>query len=208
MTTEALEITIVRHGRTQWNVAGRLQGRTDIPLNDEGRDDARRVAEAVSLQSWQALFTSPLLRAYDTASILGKKIGLEPEVRDCLIERSYGTLEGKSRAQLRQWRAKKGRRSSKVTGMEADSVLRSRALACFNGLAQGHIEGDRVLVVSHGGFINAFLFCISNGKVGSGITQLANGSITRVSWTKAFGWRVISLNDTAHLDRPHGQTDK
>lgn len=201
-----VEIALVRHGRTDWNSAGRLQGRTDIPLSAAGHDDACQVANVVSEETWQALYTSPLARALTTAQIIGERIDLHAQVKECLIERSYGVLEGRTRAELRKWRSARSNKARPIAGMESDKSLRQRALRCLTDLAHTHSMHDRILVVSHGGFINAFLHCISNGRVGSGITQLANGSITRITWTAQAGWRIMSLNDISHIHCPQGQT--
>lgn len=207
MVQTKVEVALIRHGRTDWNTAGRLQGRTDVPLNNAGRADALRVAGALSTEAWHALYSSPLARAATTAQIIGDQLGLRVHVRDCLIERSYGVLEGRSRHELRRRRARQREPAQPIAGMEADPTLRNRAVHCLSTLIQVHIN-QRLLIVSHGGFLNAFLHHISQGRIGTGITQLANGSVTRLTWRPDVGWSVVSLNEAGHLVRPQGQTDR
>lgn len=201
--THTVYVALIRHGRTDWNAQGRLQGRTDIPLNENGRLDALRAAQALATESWHALYTSPLKRAVATAEIIGETLRLEPVIRDCLIERSYGVLEGKVRSRRRRGRRPRRR---PVPGMESETTLTARALECLSTLVREH-PGERIIVVSHGGFINTFLSRISQGQVGRGITRLVNGGITRLKWDPESEWQITSLNESAHLTHPQGPTD-
>ena len=196
---EQMFIACVRHGRTDWNVQRRIQGRTDVPLNDAGRLDAQLTALRLAAESWHAIYTSPLRRAAETARIIGLHLGLVPVSRPCLIERSYGTLEG-TRARGRR---REMRRRVQARGVESDGKLRRRAIACIEGLAGEH-PGRRLIVVSHRAFINALLHVISGGKAGTGITRLANGSICRIARDGQGRWTILSLNETDHLVDPQG----
>lgn len=198
-----VHVALIRHGRTDWNVQGRLQGRTDIPLNAAGRLDALRAAEALAAEAWHAVYTSPLARAYATAEIIGERLGLELQICGCLIERAYGKLEGSVRRGRRRRRT--GRRRA-AAGMESDVALAARAVGCMTDLARRH-PGQRLVVVSHGGLIRMFLYRISHGRVGRGVTKLANGGITRLTWAPERSWRILSVNETAHLASPEGPTE-
>ena len=90
-------LTLIRHGQTDWNLQRLLQGRTDIPLNDTGREQARAVGRelAASGRHWDALVSSPLQRARETARIIGAQLGLAPAGTYAdLAERSFGDAEG------------------------------------------------------------------------------------------------------------------
>ncbi|MGC1503783.1 MAG: histidine phosphatase family protein [Sulfitobacter sp.] len=92
-----IRLALLRHGHTEWNRAGRIQGRTDIPLDDEARQDLSKL----TLPSpWQEadLFASPLIRAADTARIVADK---EPHTDPALIEMNWGAWEGNFGAQMR-----------------------------------------------------------------------------------------------------------
>ena len=95
---------VLRHGQTDWNVELRLQGSTDIPLNDTGRIQARRAAEVLSGRGLTRIIASPLSRALETANIVGAKLGLTPAIDDRLIERNFGQFEGMTIDEVHQHR--------------------------------------------------------------------------------------------------------
>jgi uncharacterized phosphatase len=89
------ELYLVRHGETDWNRQRRIQGLTDIPLNDTGRAQARATGELLARRSWDAVYASPLARARETAAIIAGELGLPgPTLLDALVERNYGDAEG------------------------------------------------------------------------------------------------------------------
>lgn len=198
-------VALIRHGMTDWNLAGKLQGRTDVPLNDIGRRQAKQIATALLTEPWDALYTSPLARAYETAEIIGAILKLEPQIVTALTERNFGRLEGLTRDELN---CKYPDRAREVpAGVESPEALRSRAEHCLSALAGAH-PGGGIVVVSHGAWINAFLYRVSGGKYGTGVTNLSNGGITRVEFHPERGWKILALNLTAHLDYIHGITDR
>jgi broad specificity phosphatase PhoE len=85
---------IVRHGQTEWNALGKLQGHTDIPLNESGRLEAQKLQEEFTDLKFQAAYSSDLLRAKETAQIICKKQNTEVTPCSWLRERYYGPLEG------------------------------------------------------------------------------------------------------------------
>ena len=86
---------LVRHGETDWNRDRRIQGSTDIPLNETGRLQARRTGTLLARRSWDAIITSPLSRAAETAAIIADELGLPaPQIVDAIVERAYGEAEG------------------------------------------------------------------------------------------------------------------
>src|SRR5659263_225716 len=88
-------ICIVRHGETDWNAQGRLQGREDIELNDAGRQQARKIAAYLSGEHWDAVVSSPLKRAYETAQIVAGILSVSDiEVEELITERDYGEASG------------------------------------------------------------------------------------------------------------------
>ncbi len=95
---------VLRHGQTDWNVQARLQGSTDIPLNDTGRAQARLAAELLDGLGITRIVASPLSRALETAQIVGDRLGLEPSIDGRLIERNFGLFEGLTIDQVRQER--------------------------------------------------------------------------------------------------------
>lgn len=90
----------LRHGQTDWNKAGMLQGSTDIALNDYGRDQAKQAAQTFKDHGIKSIIASPLSRANETALIVGRELGLEPVIDKRLIERNFGAFEGLVRQQV------------------------------------------------------------------------------------------------------------
>src|SRR5690242_8696605 len=87
-------LLLVRHGETDWNAEGRLQGQTDRPLNEYGRRQARELAERLAGDGVVAIYASDLSRAKETAEIVGGRLGLPVVVDPDLRERNWGTWEG------------------------------------------------------------------------------------------------------------------
>ena len=88
-------IYLVRHGETDWNLARRIQGSTDIPLNQTGRDQAAVTGALLANRSWDGVYASPLARAYETGEIIARELGLPaPEAVPEVAERRYGEAEG------------------------------------------------------------------------------------------------------------------
>ena len=85
---------LVRHGETDWNAEGRLQGHTDRPLNDYGRTQAKELADRLAGEGADAIDTSDLIRAKATAEIIGERLGLTVVVDPDLREKDWGSWEG------------------------------------------------------------------------------------------------------------------
>lgn len=171
--------SIVRHGQTDWNLNQRIQGRTDIPLNATGRAEAVATAERLQSRRWDAIVTSPLLRAAESARIIAAELGLgEPEVVPALTERHHGAIEGLTFAE-RQHCFPDG---VAVPGLETRSDVIDRVLAALSGLAAGR-AGQSVLVLSHGGIIGTLLRHLTNGDHPRHGEYIANGSVHDFSWS-------------------------
>ena len=89
------DLYLVRHGETEWNRQRRIQGLTDIPLNDTGREQARLTGTLLTRRPITRVVASPLGRARETAQIISAELGLgEPQLHDAFVERNYGAAEG------------------------------------------------------------------------------------------------------------------
>ena len=95
---------VLRHGQTDWNVQMRLQGSTDIPLNETGRAQAHVAAKILAREGITHIIASPLSRALETARIVGAAAGIEPVIDDRLIERNFGQFEGMTIDEVHQHR--------------------------------------------------------------------------------------------------------
>ena len=133
-------LLLVRHGETDWNAERRWQGHTDVPLNARGREQARGLAEQLTAEPLDAIYSSDLSRARETAEIVGGTLGL-PVVTDAdLREIDVGSREGLTAAEAgeRPWDGEPHDRHA------------ARVLAAVKRIAERHPAG-RVLVVAHGG---------------------------------------------------------
>lgn len=131
-------VVLVRHGETDWNVEGRYTGQADVPLNARGREQACRLAADLARESFDAVYTSDLSRARETADILASRLGLDVLVEPDLREIDVGCYEGLTREQ-RQGRAWDG---------EARDEHAARVLGALERIAERH--HGRILVVVHG----------------------------------------------------------
>jgi uncharacterized phosphatase len=161
---------LVRHGETDWNRQKRIQGSTDIPLNDTGREQARITGALLARREWDAIVSSPLSRAFETASIIAAEVGLPaPTTIDSIVERNYGDAEGMTHDEIDA----RFPGDSPVPGRETREAVTERALAALMTLAQEH-DGESVIVVSHGGLIRGVVSAVDPlGKHGS----IRNGSV-------------------------------
>ena len=124
---EATRILAIRHGQTAWNAAARIQGHTDIELDDTGQWQARRVAQALGDEDLQAIYSSDLARARDTAAPLAALHGLPVGIDEGLRERGFGDFEGLSFEQIEaRWpdQALAWRRRDPAFGPRGGEVLR------------------------------------------------------------------------------------
>jgi broad specificity phosphatase PhoE len=134
------ELLLTRHGETDWNRDRRWQGHANPPLNDLGRAQARELAEALHGERLEAIYASDLRRAYETAEIVGARLGLPVTSDPDLREIDVGSWSGLTREQLdgREW-------DGETQERHAERVLRA-----VRRIAEQHPDG-RVLVVTHGG---------------------------------------------------------
>ncbi|WJY27343.1 MULTISPECIES: histidine phosphatase family protein [Sporosarcina] len=169
-------IGFVRHGVTSWNKEGRAQGSTDIPLDEDGVEMARQIADRLSAESWDALYTSPWKRTRRTAELIGEKVPeLDIVTDERLRERAGGLIEGTTEAE-RQAKWGPDWKQLDLQGETHDSVI-TRGMSFVRDMQRLYPDG-RVLAVSHGGFIKRLL---SELLPGTSYTEpLGNTSITIV----------------------------
>ncbi|POH67694.1 histidine phosphatase family protein [Cryobacterium zongtaii] len=172
------KFAIVRHGQTDWNLERRIQGSTDIPLNSTGRAQAAETGLRLSRRHWDAVVTSPLLRAHESARIIAGELDLPaPLVVPELTERHHGQIEGLTFAQ-RQARFPDG---SSVPGLETRQAVLDRVLPALEDVAQTY-AGREVVVVCHGGVIGTLLRYATEGTRPAAGELIPNGSIHEFRW--------------------------
>lgn len=149
-------VLYVRHGQTDWNLQWRRQGRTDIPLNDTGREQAVQCAGQIAIPV-DEIFVSPLCRARETAQIIARQMGYRRPLTllDGLIERSFGRYEGTGvdevpGAFLWNIHSDLNRGLAENEGVETLPALFARVDRCLDRLCADY-AGKTLLLVSHGG---------------------------------------------------------
>ncbi len=172
-------ILLARHGETEWNALGRLQGHTDIPLNEAGRAQARALADRVAAEGLGAVVTSDLARARETGEIVAVALGLgAPAIEPALRERRFGVFEGLTRDECaarhpEAWRAWQDRTGA-PPGAELQDLAIARLAEALARIAAG--EGGPALVVSHGGVMRLWLMHV----LGEVVPLIANATVYAV----------------------------
>lgn len=160
---------LIRHGKTEWNELHRLQGRTDVPLSEAGREMARRAHDACLNVHFDVCYTSPLIRARETAEILlrGRDVPITEDAR--LMEMCFGEYEGitnifdKPECPLRPLFLDPARYTASVGGAETFAELFRRTGAFLNDIVKPLLaQGKDVLIVGHGA-MNSSIVCQIRG---------------------------------------------
>lgn len=190
MTDRITTVCMIRHGETDWNASGRLQGCEDIVMNEKGREQACSAANYLASFHWDVIYSSSLQRAIETANIIAEKLILPKiQVLDSLMERNYGAASG-----LLPEERRKQFPDGIIPGQEEFESLRNRAMKALNSIVAENAE-KRILVVTHGAFTNAVLYSISEGAFGSFKTRLKNGCINLLEFHNG-RWEVRFYNKT------------
>ena len=182
LTTFAL----VRHGQTDWNAERRLQGATDIPLNDVGRGQARDAVAVLAPYEWDAIVSSPLSRAAETADLIAEGLGLSVSRRvPELTERSFGPAEGmQAGPELDALRIPGG-----FKGAESEEEAANRGLAALEALAE-EFRGQRLLVVTHGTLLRVSL----SRAIGQTLSSVDNAVLNLAHHHAVDGWKLEYFN--------------
>ncbi|MGV8877076.1 MAG: histidine phosphatase family protein [Rhodoglobus sp.] len=163
-------IYLVRHGETDWNRDRRVQGSTDIALNDTGRAQATTTGRLLARRKWHKIFASPLSRAMETAQIIATEVGLSaPTAVADIVERNYGAAEGRTSAELDLLYPG----DIQVPGRETREQVIARVLPALIELAEAN-PAKSIIVVVHGGVIAAVLDAVAPDRPR---TAIVNGSI-------------------------------
>ena len=177
-------VGLLRHGQTDWNIDFRLQGITDIPLNETGLAQAQIAAEVINAEDWDFIATSPLSRARETAEIVAKELGIsEVAIEPLLLERSFGDAEGMTHE---EW--KRDFPDGLPPGGESLDVLRARAEQLLEQILNVY-RGTRVLTVSHGALIRKLVRMVSAGALPLAGQRFGNTSLSVIVHDEN-GWRI------------------
>lgn len=201
-----MRLIFVRHGETPWNVTLQYQGQGNVPLNERGQEQARRAAERLRRFEVAALYSSDIVRAWQTAEIVGAALGRTPVAMPELREIDVGQWEGHTPEELyrrfpdHMAEYKRDPARTVRIGGESYAQLQARALVALNYLQETHQQGETIVAVSHGGTIRALLCHVIGLDLGLfGRMWLDNGSLTEFRLGRN-GWRLMRLNDAAHVE--------
>lgn len=203
---EPTRIIALRHGQTAWNSDARIQGHLDIPLDDTGRWQARRAAQALADEQIDAIYASDLARAADTARAIaqvhGRPLILEPGLR----ERHFGSFQGQTFAQVEadqpevalRWR-KRDPDFAPPEGGESLARLYERIQRVTGDIAARH-PGEQIVLVAHGGVMDLlYRLATGQGLLAPRTWALGNASINRLLWTPE-GLSLVGWSDVRHLE--------
>ncbi|WP_165066795.1 histidine phosphatase family protein [Marisediminicola senii] len=189
-TSSTTVIALTRHGQTDWNAQFKLQGVSDIPLNDVGRGQASEAATRFASEEWHRVVTSPLSRAAETGRIIAEGIGLEVHGHyDELKERDYGQGEGKNAAELAElWP------NGDYADMEERESVAARGRAALDRIIDDH-GGQSVIVVAHGTLIREVLRTLTPVEV----PPILNAASSVIEHRDG-EWTVVTINDENHIE--------
>jgi broad specificity phosphatase PhoE len=193
----------VRHGESVYNAEGRVQGQSDVPLSELGLRQSEAVAERLAALPVQALYSSPLRRAMQTAELVAEKLGLPIRTDDRLMELNAGVFQDRLRSELPDLypdefaRWKSGDPDFVIPGGESRNDLQRRGLEALEAIAQaGH---DEAAVVGHGRILIVTLAALL-GREELSRSALQNGSITTLALSGDGRAELVTLDRVDHLE--------
>lgn len=194
---------LIRHGESAFNVEGRIQGQLDVPLSALGQQQAAAVPTEFAERTIQALYCSPLRRAYDTAQPLAEALKLPIQTDDRLREINAGVFQGLLWSEIADrypeaahaWKQQDP--DYRIPQGESRRDLMHRGRAALEAIRETGYES--VVVVAHGGVLTAALKACLEVPAERNPFMLYNGSISMVEWATQF--RLVTLNQMDHLQR-------
>ncbi|MCA0326263.1 MAG: histidine phosphatase family protein [Proteobacteria bacterium] len=205
----ATRILAVRHGETAWNVGSRIQGHLDIPLNPVGTEQARRLGRALAeREPIDAVHSSDLRRALDTARAVVDRTGAPLALAPGLRERCFGDLQGRTFAEIsaenpalaESWRRRVPDWTPPGEGAESLNRFQARVLAAVQALAAAHL-GQHIALFTHGGVLDVLYRAATGlGLQDARTWQIGNTAVNRLIWSPDGGLALVGWADTTHLE--------
>jgi broad specificity phosphatase PhoE len=206
-------VLLIRHGETDWNAAGRWQGRAPVPLNEVGMEQSRRLGRYLAAHSARidVLYSSDLKRAMQTAAAVAVPQGLTVLPEPGLREVDLGDWQGLTRAEAEAWDGERyaaylaARGSSPPPNGESWNQVKARARRAFDIVTARHNGSSSVALVSHGGTIGRLIESLF-GTIER--PTLSNTSMTILDQVApGTGWELVQVAWSPHLsDAPLGET--
>lgn len=199
-----MELVCVRHGRTSWNSVRRFQGRTDIPLDDEGRAQAQALAAHLTGERFAFALSSPLVRAWATAQAIVAQSGVTVEPEPRLQEMQFGTWEGLTWEEIvaqtpgLAYEYEKSPRAYVAEGGESFDDLCARVAPVLASVTERLAEDATALLVAHAGPMHALLrLSLGEDDATALGVKLVPAGIIRFVRVGTGAWTLASLNEIA-----------
>ncbi len=200
-----MEIILIRHGQTKANSEGRFQGGIDYPLSYRGEEEAHKAARRLSSWPIDHVYSSPLKRTLKTAEVIARNKKLQVKTLAEIREFSWGVIEGLNWREIEEKypqlasRLIKDLQHTPIPEQEPLKDFWARIYRAIDYFSQQHF-GDRILVVSHGRFLNAFLVGFFNmDPRGAWPFRFSHGSISLLEVNQQGRKSLRFFNDTCHL---------
>jgi probable phosphoglycerate mutase len=195
---------LLRHGETEWNAVGREMGQLDSPLTTRGLDQAQRLAARLVMFRFDALYSSDLGRAVQTAEAIAHRCSCEIRFDMRLRERHMGIFQGltpdESETRFPEERKAYGAKDANYVIPSGESAVQrlQRTVACLDELAGRH-PGQTVVVVTHGGILMGFFEYVLGLSHGAGVRYRRPNAAWNVFSKDDRGWILETWGDVAHL---------
>ncbi len=193
----------IRHGQSTYNAEGRIQGQSDIPLSELGFRQSEAAAQALAQLPIDALFCSPLIRAFQTGESVAAALGLPIQIDDRLKEIHAGIFQDKRRCDVEQLYPKETAHwvsedpDYVIPGGESRRQLMERGSAAFRGISRQ--DHQRVVVVAHGRLLIVTLKALLGIPPVVPPFSLQNGSITRIETNGDGSFELLGIDEVDHL---------
>jgi len=202
-------IYLIRHGETKWNIDFRVQGKRDVPLNDTGINQAYLLASYFEKNNFEAntidaIYSSNLTRAYETAEIIGKKLNKKVKIVEDFQEINFGVWEGyywedikiEYKDFLNKWEDDK--ENTPIPEGESYGQVQKRVYRKFNEIISNHNSNSNIIIVSHGVAIKVLIAKILDINIQNlHKFHIDNASISTIDYEKEI--KIKSINNTCHL---------
>jgi len=201
-----IQIILVRHGETEWNRIQRFQGRSDLPLNQKGKEQAHALASALKNESIAAIYASPLARAIETARHIGRFHPSAPLLEEeGLIEMDLGDFDG---MEARLWATKhleflkaweKNPAHLKMPGGECLQEVQHRAVDTLERISQQYEPGSALLICTHNFVIVSLLCHASKTSLNQFREWKQDTGALNVLYKYGKHFQIVKVNDNQHL---------
>ena len=203
-----MDILLIRHGESTWNAEGIIQGWGDPPLSETGRAQARSLGLRLSQREGiDALYSSTLQRAQETAEIIGELTGTSLRFDDRLREGGIGVLTGVNVKDVEKlypeiWRDwQENPLKTPIPNGEDNESFRRRVVEIMEAIAADHADNDQIAVVSHGGTFGIYLAHLIGLDMRKRVPfRFANASLSMIQ-LGGMRPRIVLLNDICHLEQ-------